>query len=968
MDNASNLFEKLDTFVFNYTEGESILNGYVVGKSLEDNRERFIGRVSLNPTDQESFSYLLSLPCSIEERTLLMDYRILTDEIVEVLQDAYQKGIIAGIRITPSNIPLSKEIFDRFNKREFYHFMIAVDSLSDEIKNRGNYLDIREQHGLCEIEHISYQNGEEEDHENIHITRKLTEEEIHNLVVLIRQHSYQKIIVDFYDPPYYKELLECLKKENITDQITITFLANPLYDELTCYEDLSKIVKNKIEIHYNTCNDLNSFYREEPHTEGVRYYSDIEASGITDSDNYQEMLKMFDEIIEYMEQKEYSPLEKMVYLTDYFKKNFIYDPDYENTLHAENANLDKVFRKDRMICEGFSNLYSAILRRAGILCFTYGTDDHQKNIVRLVDSKYGIDNLAIIDPTFDLDKENNRNVFKNFLIPIDSDLFANIQDEYGSTPVPSVIDIPTSLEMATEYYNAFIEESNPVYATDPIGYAIRMLQLMGLGDGKIPTTPEERVEFYKSALARTKLKDKIPYQKIAEAVEKVREKEGEYHSFAEKRKDRVELEENLKNRGYEHLFAPQICLLDKTPIEVPLYQPSVDVDFVEMKPQSMTLSRPRKQKENETNEEYSRYLLEFYDTMFYRKYEEAEDMSKPKEELEEYEIVEEKDKVQTPEVDEIVIYRDKDDINRTFVNEAVLRRFSLAIPPYKLVLDTKEEIYEIEESEAIFIIQHANNPYDPYTIRFQSFDFDNELHDTYEHMDNKKKTIDEVVIYRDVHDSGRAFVTEDVLKRFQLETPSRRVLLGESTVYEIDPIQAINIINNSNNSYAPYSIHYMNIEFDTEYYMPYDESISTVVEDPMPYNDRVSTVVEDPMPYNERVSTIVEDPMPYNESISTVEDESLIPGTNFKKPRARKPYETDEHYVAYLEGYYDSLFGEQETPEPVKVEKTPGKDYDKPRVRGNHETDDEYVDYLEEYYNSIFGEEEQEETRAPRRR
>lgn len=39
--------------------------------------------------------------------------------------------------------------------------------------------------------------------------------------------------------------------------------------------------------------------------------------------------------------------------------------------------------------------------------------------------------------------------------------------------------------------------------------------------------------------------------------------------------------------------------------------------------------------------------------------------------------------------------------------------------------------------------------------------------------------------------------------------------------------------------------------------------------------------------------------------------DELIPGTNIKKPRDRQTYETDEEYEAFLKGYYDKVFAEQ---------------------------------------------------------
>lgn len=282
-------------------------------------------------------------------------------------------------------------------------------------------------------------------------------------------------------------------------------------------------------------------------------------------------------------------------------------------------------------------------------------------------------------------------------------------------------------------------------------------------------------------------------------------------------------------------------------------------------------------------------------------------MAENEEKLEEFEIVEEER--EKPDIDQVVIYRDKDDLGRTFVTEEVLREFHISIPPYKLVLEDGQRIYEIKAQEAIYIIEHANNTSNPYHFQFQTFDFENELNDTYQQAKkDETPATTEIVIYRDVEDSGRAFVTKEVLDRFELPEPYTRISLGEETIYEITTSQAINIIENSTNEYAPYSIKYTSIQF------------------------------QKPV---------------LGETDSFIEEDDKIPGTSYQKPRERRPEESEEHYVSYLEGYYDSLFKSEEE-EPKEVV------YEKPRPRGIYETDEEYTAYLEQHYSKIFPNKEEE--------
>ena len=974
------ILTKMDAFCFLYTDSNSSLLETVTGKA-RDNKERFVTSFLLNPNDVDVFQRIMSLGCSIHSRTLIMDYRLLTDEMIDVLKDLYQSHRICGIRILPEDQEIPFDLIQKFDTPVFDNFLLAASHISCD--DSFDHIDFFDEKGVCSIEKVSFSRNEES--LNIHITRKLSREEIGVLSNLLSSGSFDKIFVDFYEPSYYKEFLDTLASFKIPQNISFTFLGNPLYDVGDCYESLQGIIPNPVFIQYNTCNDLNEFYRKEPHSEGVRYYSDIEASGLTDSSNYYYMICMFDKIVEHMEEMNYSPLEKLIYVSDYFKKNFIYDPDYMSVNHTFNASLDKVYCKDRMICEGFSNLYSALLRRSGVLCFTYGTDDHQKNIVRVKDDKYGIDNLAILDPTWDLDHDDNRNHFENFLIPLDSDLYAYSEN---GVQTPSVISIPSSLVMASEYYYTYLKDSNPLYATDALGYGIRMLQLMGLGSLDVAMTAQEMGEYYKSALHRSGLLDEIPYFKVASAISSVRSSEGDYKTF-DKDRDYLEFSDSLMNRGYQKKFAPKIRLFNGREVEVLMYDDSLSVDFVLGDDQAKVLYKPRRRGEEESYQDYDAYLKKFYHTMFYERG--GDDM---KEELEEYEIVDlenENDKASysigedsgsfdvddtsfegdessfvesledevldreeeshqsleevldekrepshslkeegldmegeshhslkeeafdmTEEVhssleetveneedyyDTIVIYRDVDDSGRTFVTKAVLDRFHLALPVFKLELTNNIDIYEISPYQAIYIIENANNHYAPYKIRYQDFDFANELRDEYAKKDKKKSGVflEEIQIYRDVDDSGRAFVSLDVVKRFHLDNLSLRVSLDGYDVYEISPVDAINIINHADNNYAPYGIRYVNIQFDRE------------------DNDQ----------------------------------ENLIAGTHYQKPRGRDPHESDEEYVSYLENYYEKFFGKDES-------LIPGTYHKKPRGASLNESWVDYESYLKNYYDRIF--------------
>ena len=129
--------------------------------------------------------------------------------------------------------------------------------------------------------------------------------------------------------------------ENIPKNINIVFLGNPLYDDSSCFECFKGIIKNPVLIKYNTSNLLNSYYREEPHSLGIRYYLDYEVSGMMVVNHYYEMLLLEDRIIDEIKSYSFSPLEKIIYVRDYLKSHYDYDPNFQEASHVNQAQTIK---------------------------------------------------------------------------------------------------------------------------------------------------------------------------------------------------------------------------------------------------------------------------------------------------------------------------------------------------------------------------------------------------------------------------------------------------------------------------------------------------------------------------------------------------------------------------------------------------------------------------------------------------
>ena len=330
--------EKFDVYNFNYTDSDDAYVEVIVGNSIDiEVGERYITSINLNP-NIDNFEEIIRN--NIYNRgytsvTLGIDYRLLTDGVIDILSTAYNNHAIRGVRILPAGKRLDKELYDKFNNSSFTGMLLVADAISNDINLDESEMDLRVENGLVRIERTEYMDNKRIIHnnDNIHIIRELSEDELAYVVSLLNGYVYDSIIVDFYNPAYYKKLLKSLKKLNCPDDVTIRFLGNPLYDEVSLYEDLDNIVDNPIVILYNTCNDLNVYYHSEPYSEAVRYYSDIEASGKTDTETYIKMLNMIDGIVKHMKEKNYSPLEMVSYLYDYFKLNYVYNQNFKNEEH-----------------------------------------------------------------------------------------------------------------------------------------------------------------------------------------------------------------------------------------------------------------------------------------------------------------------------------------------------------------------------------------------------------------------------------------------------------------------------------------------------------------------------------------------------------------------------------------------------------------------------------------------------------
>lgn len=132
------------------------------------------------------------------------------------------------------------------------------------------------------------------------------------------------------------------------------------------------------------------------------------------------VLEKIDEMVDIINKKEYSPMEKLIYTYDLVRKReYKKESAYENP--GLSRDLNSVLFGDDIVCAGFSNICNIILNKLDIKSKIYklipkeeGKRGHARNVIRLKDEKYGIDGVYFLDTTFDSKKNKNNDYLYSY--------------------------------------------------------------------------------------------------------------------------------------------------------------------------------------------------------------------------------------------------------------------------------------------------------------------------------------------------------------------------------------------------------------------------------------------------------------------------------------------------------------------------------------------------------------------------
>ena len=126
-------------------------------------------------------------------------------------------------------------------------------------------------------------------------------------------------------------------------------------------------------------------------------------------------------VVEEINSYDLSPLEKIMFVYDRVKYR-LYEDDLDDI--NSSRDLDKVLNGDKIVCAGYSNLFTAVLTSLGINSIPVIDLNikHQRSLAYIKDAKYNIDVVYAFDPTWDKRKSkddiNYIDRYDYFLMPL----------------------------------------------------------------------------------------------------------------------------------------------------------------------------------------------------------------------------------------------------------------------------------------------------------------------------------------------------------------------------------------------------------------------------------------------------------------------------------------------------------------------------------------------------------------------
>ena len=219
--------------------------------------------------------------------------------------------------------------------------------------------------------------------------------------------------------PFYRYVLEhCEEKDFFTN--TSTVYINGVYEDIAEYLKRNPELLNKeivlaecLSLDKNTALRLKEVFKDFPNIK-LMVDGNQELVSIT---QYSQTVDAIDSIIEKINRYNYSPLEQLILAYDLIRDRFYVKED-ETEDYSVSRDLTSSLLGDKIVCVGFANIFDAVCKKLGFNSMIFllnnkhdTTSGHARNMVYMIDEKYGIEGIYFFDPTVDCKKD----YFNSFL-------------------------------------------------------------------------------------------------------------------------------------------------------------------------------------------------------------------------------------------------------------------------------------------------------------------------------------------------------------------------------------------------------------------------------------------------------------------------------------------------------------------------------------------------------------------------
>lgn len=259
----------------------------------------------------------------------------------------------------------------------------------------------------------------------------------------------------------------------IENEINITHDIFVLDSNTLTYEFIKQNKNLELTIHINDFKEIIETLKDNDYPN-----LKIKFKNSTEEISYKEfydMYKNLNEIVEFINHYNLSPLEKIMLVYDIVKANK-YKTENKNDSSGVSRNLNEIINNDKIVCVGYANLIDFLLNNLGITCGTISLryknkeNGHRRNYIYLKDDKYDIDGVFFLDATWDSNKNDNYiDNYNYFLKPFN--FFRHINPN-------EFVYSPNKFKILEKRKDELIEYINTLEEFDLIGFGMTLTQLI----------------------------------------------------------------------------------------------------------------------------------------------------------------------------------------------------------------------------------------------------------------------------------------------------------------------------------------------------------------------------------------------------------------------------------------------------------------------------------------------------------